>query len=434
MTSLRMCFVTTFYPPFHFGGDAMGVQRLAQAFARRGHEVLVVHDADAFAVLGGAAAARDAVDPAGVRVVTLRTRLPLVSTLLTQQTGGPVMNHRRLRDILAPGRFDVVWFNNISLVGGPRLLAYGEGAVRIYLAHEHWLICPTHVLWRHGRELCDGRECIRCQVRYHRPPQWWRHTGLLERYLPFVDEFVAMSEFSRRKHAEFGFPRAMTVLPYFLPELPASRTSGSGLPHPRPYFLFVGRLERIKGLQDVIPHFEGPDGADLLVAGDGDHAPALRRLAEGHPRVRFLGRLEPDALDQLYRHALALIVPSLCYETFGIVLLEAFRHAVPVIARRLGPFPEIVEASSGGLLFETDAELAAVLRVMENEHERRAEMGRASLAAFRARWREEVVVPQYLDLIATVRARRCQSQRPEPPASARVSARATAAETACERS
>jgi hypothetical protein len=44
----RFCFLTTSYPRFNFGGDGLGVQRMARGLAKRGHEVTVVHDADAF--------------------------------------------------------------------------------------------------------------------------------------------------------------------------------------------------------------------------------------------------------------------------------------------------------------------------------------------------------------------------------------------------
>src|SRR6266480_4894837 len=45
---LHFCMVTTFYPPFHFGGDALNVYRLSQALAERGHRVDVVHSIDAY--------------------------------------------------------------------------------------------------------------------------------------------------------------------------------------------------------------------------------------------------------------------------------------------------------------------------------------------------------------------------------------------------
>jgi hypothetical protein len=146
----------------------------------------------------------------------------------------------------------------------------------------------------------------------------------------------------------------MELLPCFLPDTPAAEAIPAGpSPHPRPYFIFAGRLEVIKGVHEVIEVFRRYTDADLLVAGDGDQAGALSRLAADCPRVRFLGRISFAELNCYYEHAIAAIVPSIGFETFGNVLIEAFRAGVPVIARRLGPFPEIIELAQGGELFST---------------------------------------------------------------------------------
>jgi len=383
---------TTFYPPYSFGGDAIGVQRMARALAARGHEVTVVHDEDSYLILGGKPGVEGA--PDGVRRIGLRAANGFLSNLLTQQMGRPTVHAARIRALIDEIRPDIIWHNNLSLVGGPGLLAYGD-AFKVYEAHEHWLVCPTHVLWRYGRELCDKRECLRCVVSYRRPPQLWRGTGLLERMLDRADLVIAKSEFSRAKHAEFGLGQPMTVLPYFLPDLAPATTSEAPSPHPRPYFLFVGRLEKIKGLQDVFPAMEKFPDADLLILGDGDYAPELKRLAAGQERIRFLGRKTPEELDAYYRGALALIVPSICYETFGIILIESFRLGTPVIARNLGPFPEIVAASGGGLLFGDEEELLAAMRTFAFDPEARARMAAAARAGFAEHWREDRVLAAY---------------------------------------
>jgi glycosyltransferase involved in cell wall biosynthesis len=423
---LRVAMLTTFYPPWSFGGDAIGVERLAKGLVRRGHEVTVVHDRDAWQTLAPGREPAAAPPPLpGLDVVSLRARHGFASNLLTHQFGRPIVHGRRIAGLLRDGSFDVVQFHNVSLLGGPGLLKYGRG-VKLLMAHDHWLVCPTHVLWRHARELCDRRECLKCVVKHGRPPQLWRYSGLLERELRHVDAFIAMSEFSRAKHREFGFRREMEVLPYFLPDheepqqATAGATSVSGespefagpSPHPRPYFLFVGRLERIKGLDDVVPLFADAASsacglaADLVVAGDGEHGAVLRDLARGSPRVRFLGRVAVDELAPWYRHALALIVPSLCFETFGIVLIEAFRQRLPVVARRLGPFPEIVERARAGELFATREELLGALRRLQDDAPLRARLGAAGSAAWREHWSESAVVPRYLDLVRRVAERK----------------------------
>ncbi|MBL8979995.1 MAG: glycosyltransferase family 4 protein [Gemmatimonadetes bacterium] len=406
MSGLRFGFLTTFYPPHNFGGDGIGIQRLARGLVRAGHQVTVIHDVDAYNALHQGPEPGPQAEPEGLEVIGLRSGMGTLSSLLTQQLGRPVLNGGRIARLLDERKFDVINFHNISLVGGPGILKYGR-ALKLYMAHEHWLVCPSHVLWRHNRELCTGRECLKCELTYRRPPQLWRRTGYLERELHHVDAFIAMSEFSRQKHREFGFPREMEVLPYFLPDPePAGARVGGAAPHARPYFLFVGRLEKIKGLDDVIPVFRDYPGADLVIAGDGEYGATLRALGDGMPNVRFLGRVPLEELRRYYEHAIGLVVPSVCFETFGIILIEAFRQGTPVIARRIGPFPEIVETSGGGELFGTRDELVAAMRRLQEDPARRARLAAAGYDAFVARWSERAVVPQYLDIVARAAERK----------------------------
>lgn len=398
MTALKIAMLTTFYPPYNFGGDGIGIQRLAVALADRGHSITVVHDEDAYISQAGKVPAPIDMDPR-IRTIGLKSHLGAVSNLLVHQFGQPVTHAGRLKSLLAPGNYDVIWHHNASLVGGPGLFGLGDpGAVRLYEAHEHWLVCPTHVLWKNKREVCEKKACIRCQLAYRRPPQPWRWTGMLSRATRHIDAFIAKSEFSRDKHRAFGFLPDMEVVPYFLPDVPIVSESSS--PHPRPYFLFVGRLEQIKGVQDIIPAFSGNagDGPDLVIIGAGDYEARLRAQAAGMERVIFKGRLQPESLAAWYGSANALIVPSLCYETFGIILIEAFRGGTPVIARRLGPFPEII-AKGGGVLFENAEELRSAIAELGNNKARRDSLASEARTAFEKNWKEDVVITEYLDVV-----------------------------------
>jgi glycosyltransferase involved in cell wall biosynthesis len=415
---LRFCFLTTFYPPYNFGGDGIDVEHLAHALAVRGHDVTVIHEVDAYRWLANGNPVQAPSGSDLVKVVSLRSRLGVLSPLLTHQCGWPVIHHRHLEQLSREQPFDVVMFNNVSLVGGPGLLSFGGDAVRLYLAHEHWLVCPTHVLWRHNREACSGRQCLRCVLNYRRPPQLWRYTGYLESQLRHVDVFVARSEFSRDKHHEFGFAHPMEVLPCFisgeLPDKPAK--AGTPAPHPRNYFLFVGRLERVKGLHTLIPLFEHYTDADLLVVGDGEEASASKALAGGNPRVRFIGRVPNKELARYYEHAVAVIVPSVGFETFGVVLIEAFRHQTPVIARRIGPFPEIVEQSGGGELFQNEEQLIGTMRMLQQDPEHRSALGQRGYKACQERWSEDVVIRRYLEIVSAAARQRSARRGVPPPA------------------
>jgi glycosyltransferase involved in cell wall biosynthesis len=114
--------------------------------------------------------------------------------------------------------------------------------------------------------------------------------------------------------------------------------------------------------------------------------------------VKFLGRLAQEALSRYYEGAIALVVPSVSYETFGIVLIEAFRKGTPVIARRIGPFPEIVR-NGGGVLFSNDDELRAALGRMHDDAHYRRRTAHEARMSFETLWREDVVLDRYLNLL-----------------------------------
>jgi len=405
MSGLRFAMVTTFYPPYNFGGDGMYVRRLTHALAQRGHHVDVIHDVDAYIVGGGRKDAEPLPEPPGVTVHALRSRSPMLSTLATYEFGHPVVHGAKIREILSRD-VDVIHFHNVSLVGGPGVLGYGEG-VKLYTAHEHWLVCPTHILWRYGKEPCPGRECFRCVLKAGRPPQAWRATDLLRRKAEHVDAFLSLSEFSAGKHREFGFEREMLAFPSFLPDVPEAPAEATGGPVPtKPYFLFVGRLEVIKGLDDVIPLFDADLPAELWIAGSGTHEAALKQLAEGRPNVRFLGQKTPEELRPLYQGARALLAPSRCYEVFPLVVLEAFREKIPIIGRALGPFPEIVAQTGGGFVFSDGAELKAALLSLATDPGLRQRMGEQGRRAFVERWSEAAVMKRYFSLISEIATKR----------------------------
>ena len=208
------------------------------------------------------------------------------------------------------------------------MLRFGD-AVKLYTTHEYWLVCPTHVLFRYDHQACSAKRCLTCTTRARRPPQWWRGSGLIERSLRHVDRLLVPSRFAIERHRSDGIEAPMHLLPSFVPVPEATPEPSPG----EPVFLFVGRLERLKGLQDVIPLFRDLPRVRLRIAGSGTFEPELRRCAEGLANVEFLGQVHPSQVADLYRGALAVLVPSLCYEVFPLAPVEAMAHGVlPVIA------------------------------------------------------------------------------------------------------
>lgn|ERR1700733_4846331 len=228
----------------------------------------------------------------------------------------------------------------------------------------------------------------------------------LERMARNVDQFLSPSRFTARMHAERGFPRELSHLPNFIDTVDGEWRNPALRPHETSYFLFAGRLEKIKGLQTLIAMWHRTRGYDLLVAGTGTYEPELRAMAAGNPRIRFLGLVPQAELGVLYFHALACIVPSITYETFGLTSVEAFARKTPAIVRNLGALPEVIEESGGGYVFESDDELLAQMDRIANSPELRAGLGQRGYDAFLRLWCTDAHLHGYFEYLRCAADRR----------------------------
>jgi len=405
---LRFCFFSTFYPPYSFGGDAIYLYHLTNSLAAHGHEVDVVHCMDSYYLLAGKRTAAALPHHPSVTVHALHSRLGPLSPFLSQQTGWPWLKIQKIHRILQSKKFDVIHYHNTSLFGPKALEMKPDytGYIRLYTTHEHWLICPMHALWKNGARLCDRTQCFRCTLRHHRPPQWWRYTNLLPRSAESIDLFLSPSRFTIDMHYQRGFRRPFVQLPCFtFAPNPGTDTAAEGLTT-RPYFLFVGRLEKIKGLQNVIPVFRKYPQADLLVAGEGSYENELRRIARGQDNIVFLGWLPPNGLSTIYRNAIALIVPSICYEVFSMVLIEAFSNRAPAIVNALGALPEIIQDCEGGLIYRNDEELLAAMRRLHTNERLRRQLGENAYRRWEQQWSETAHLRMYFKILAETAQRK----------------------------
>ena len=405
---LNFLHLTTFYPPYSFGGDAMYIYRLAHSLGEEGHNVDVIHCVDSYHLLHPTEPEIKFPDHPNVQTYGLRSGFKWLSPLLTQQTGRPFLKQKTIREVLNSKPYDVIHYHNISLLG-PQVLTLDPAQgrpIKLYTTHEHWLVCPMHVLWKFNSRPCEKPACIRCTVMAKRPPQLWRYTDLLADSSRNVDQFVSPSRFTAQMHAERGFSQPVAHLPYFIDRVDNEWKEPGPRPQERPYFLFVGRLEAIKGLQTLIEVWKNMRDFDLLVAGTGDYELELRQQAGSNPRVKFLGKLSQRELGSLYYHAAASIVPSLTYETFGMIIIESFARKTPVIVRDIGAQPEVVHDSGGGFVYRTDDELVAYMMQIAASPQLRRQLGEKGYDAFLRYWSREAHLELYFQFLQSAATKR----------------------------
>ncbi len=133
----------------------------------------------------------------------------------------------------------------------------------------------------------------------------------------------------------------------------------------------------------------------------------MREMAAGHSHIRFLGKLPPEQLARHFRGARGVVVPSLCYETFGLSAVEALAHGTPVIVHKLGGLTELARECRAITEYESEDELVRALNDhLKMDASARNDLAHAAREAVARCWSEESHVAAYLDLI-----RRCKGER-----------------------
>lgn len=224
--------------------------------------------------------------------------------------------------------------------------------------HEYKLICPVYTLVSNDQicEACKGRHFWRAIPRRCNRNSLTRTLlsvteSYVSRFLGSVDKvdhFIAVSDFVRDKMVQHGIPtHKITTIHNFLDPSTTIPNEKRG-----EYFLYFGRLERIKGIFTLVEAAAPLRETPLLIVGDGGARGDLAELIESENlrHVRMLGFKTESELDRLIKESLCTIIPSKWYEPFGLTVLESFAHGRPVIASRIGGIPEIVTHGTDGFL------------------------------------------------------------------------------------
>jgi phosphatidyl-myo-inositol alpha-mannosyltransferase len=197
----------------------------------------------------------------------------------------------------------------------------------------------------------------------------------------------------------------------------------------RPTVLFVGRLEKRKGLKFLLRAWpkvlERQPNARLVVVGRGRPLEGYRRFAARQgwspADVVFAGYVPAEDLPRYYQSCDVFCAPNTGQESFGIVLLEAMAAGAPIVASDIAGYRDVVADGEQGLLVEPKnpgALADAVSRLLANP-ELRARLRRAGQEKARAYdWPR--VATQVLDYYFEVLAQREAEPEPQPARFARV--------------
>jgi len=298
---------------------------------------------------------------------------------------------------------DLVHAHNTFMMISPSVYeACGEAHVPVLQTLQNYrLLCPAALLFRDGHvcEECsehgltrsvwhgcyrDSRPttaAVALMLKTHRERRTWTDA---------VTGYVVATEFARQKFIHGGLPaEKILVKPNFVDPDPGERSQAGD------YALFVGRLSPEKGVSTLLAAWSrlGPS-IPLVIAGDGPLRPRLEaEVAKNNLRqVSFRGRLNPSETRAAMKQARFLVLPSLWYEGFPMVMAESLACGTPVLGSRLGAIEEIITDGRTGLHFTTGdpTDLGEKVEWAWNHPSELTAMGREARRDYESRYTSEM--------------------------------------------
>jgi phosphatidylinositol alpha-mannosyltransferase len=383
--------------PYDFaypGGVTEHVANLAEQFAARGHEVHIV-----------APSSDDEAEP-------------------TASVDAPIHRIGRVVSIPANGSVARITLSLRSYLQAKRLLQ--EEQFDLIHLHEPMMPALTLTVLRHSNTTNIGT----FHAFRNTPLTYFYGKPILRPFFSKLHGRIAVSSAARDFVGEY-FPSDYRVIPNGIDYLRfnARYPQLERFSDNRPTVLFVGRLEKRKGLKFLLRAWpqvlERQPDARLVVVGRGRPLEGYRRFAARQgwtaDDVVFAGYVPSEDLPRYYQSCDVFCAPNTGQESFGIVLLEAMAAGAPIVASDIPGYRDVVTHGEQGLLVEPQNQGAladALCRLLGNP-ELRASMRRTGQEKAQAYdWPR--VATQVLDYYTEVLERREADPEPQRIRFARV--------------
>jgi glycosyltransferase involved in cell wall biosynthesis len=285
-------------------------------------------------------------------------------------------------------RPDVAYVHNFFPLISPSVyhVLHSLGVPVIQVIHDFRFFCPNGWFFTQGQicERCKGGDYFNA-VRFRCYRDSYLASAVAASSIGInrlagifgkIDRFVCLTDFLKEKLVESGIPlEKIFIKPNFVDASQTVPDYGHGK-----YALFLGRLSPEKGIWTLVHTFRQLRGISLKIAGTGPMEAEVRSFLRENAveNVELVGFKSGRDKCQLLRDSMFLVMPSECYETFGLAILEAYAAGKPVIASSIGSLPWLVRDGKSGLLFakgDCNGLAEKIVRLSAHADEREA-MGR----------------------------------------------------------
>lgn len=358
---MRILHLVHQYPPDFIGGTEFYTQSLVWDLALRGYEVVVFYRRNA---PGTGLEHRDE-GAVSVWAAWNGDSNPERRFAATFHAPALADAFRRVLDQMPPALVHVQHLMGLPLGLIAELRA--RNIPFIITLHDFWWICANAQLFtNYSHQICAGPKafvnCARCALARAGTTSAWPlipglagvlalRTAKLRQVLHQAACLIAPSEFVRRWYCAHGIsPERVRVLSHGIASPPQLSPSPDRTPGTL-RCVYLGGLSWQKGVHVVVEALRDLPGVELWIGGDETFDPAysarLHSLAGAN--TRFLGRLSREEVWRTLAQADLLLAPSLWYETFSLVVREAFAAGIPTLVSDVGALAEAVDEGVNGL-------------------------------------------------------------------------------------
>ncbi len=275
---------------------------------------------------------------------------------------------KAIEGVLRREKPDIMHVHNVFPLLSPSIFhaARDGGTATVLTLHNYRTCCAAAIPARNGRactECIDRRSivpalkhgCYResrlatiplaASIALHRRIKTWRHC---------VDAFISLTEFQKELLVRGGLPAGhIHIKPHFYDNPPEAVSFDVR----EDTVVFLGRIGKEKGVHLLLQAWRrwGSEAPRLEIIGDGPERAELEQAAERNglgKKIAFRGQLSFEETQRRLAKAKLLVLPSLCFEGFPMVIREAFALGVPVMASCIGALPYIVKDGVNGVLFQ----------------------------------------------------------------------------------
>lgn len=267
--------------------------------------------------------------------------------------------YRKMKAMIRVFKPDIVHVHNIYTHLSPSILkaCKDEGVPVVMTVHDYGLVSANHALWNNDAPMDLNRLGLlaTAKTRYIKGSflgtlvldviqKFHNQTGMYER---FINRFLVSTKFVSRVLVNAGY----SIEKIFVDGLMTEKATTPNAKR-EDFILFVGALEKYKGVQTLIQAMKSFPKTRLKIAGSGSCEQEFKEMAKDMPQIEFLGFVHGDALSALMATARVAVVPSIWYEPYGLVAVESMKFGTPVVVSDRGGLPELVEDGVSGRVFK----------------------------------------------------------------------------------